>query len=144
MNYSDFSFWWILLLFSIPFFSVRAIAKSFNLWGRIFDGLGLVALSLILFYNASPTSFVVFAFELVFNYMMVLWMLKAPKFKAKLIAATVIIFNIAILAYFKYLTFFVEDVIGLIVNIPQNWQQSFPLPVSNTIPPECLFIPFKW
>jgi D-alanyl-lipoteichoic acid acyltransferase DltB (MBOAT superfamily) len=143
LNYSDFSFWWIILLFSVPFFSLRAIGKSLNLWGRIFDALGLAALSLILFENASTTSFVVLAFELVFNYLMVLWMLRSPKMQAKLIAASVIIFNVAILVYFKYLTFFVEDVVGLIINIPQNWQQSFPLPVSNRIPPGVSFYIFQ-
>jgi D-alanyl-lipoteichoic acid acyltransferase DltB (MBOAT superfamily) len=143
LNYSDFSFWWILLLFSIPFFTIRAIAKSANFWSKIGDGLGLASLSLILFYNASPASFVVFALEIVFNYVMVLWMLKSPKLQAKLIATSVIIVNVAILAYFKYLTFFVEDVVGLIVNIPQNWQQNFLIPVSKGIPPGVSFYTFQ-
>lgn len=143
LNYSDFSFWWILLLFSIPFFSLRAIAKSFNVWGKIFDALGLVALSLILFYNASPSSFVVFIFEVILNYIMVLWMLKSSKNQAKLIATIIIIIDIGILAYFKYLTFFVEDVIGLIFTLPQNWQASFPIPISKRIPPGVSFYTFQ-
>lgn len=143
MNYSDFSFWWILLIFSIPFFSLRAIAKSFNVWGKIFDALGLAFLGLVLFYNASPASFIVFIFEIIFNYLMVLWMLKTPKNQANIIATIVIIIDIAILAYFKYLTFFVEDVIGLIINIPQNWQQNFPIHVSNKIPPGVSFYTFQ-
>ena len=143
MNYSDFSFWWILLLFSIPFFTVRAIAQSFNLWGKVFDACGLMALSLILFYNASPASFVVFICEIIFNYLMVLWMLQAPKVQARLIATIVIIVNVAILAYFKYLTFFVEDVVGLIINLPPNWQASFPLPISKGIPPGVSFYTFQ-
>ena len=143
MNYSDFSFWWILLLFSIPFFSIRAIAKSANWWGKILDGLGLALLSALLLYNASPASFVVFALEIVFNYVMVLWMLKTPKVQAKFIAAIVIIVNVATLAYFKYLTFFVEDVVGLMVNIPPNWQQTFPIPVSKRIPPGVSFYTFQ-
>jgi D-alanyl-lipoteichoic acid acyltransferase DltB (MBOAT superfamily) len=128
---------------SIPFFSLRAIAKSFNFWGKIFDALGLAILGLVLFYNASPASFIVFIFEIVFNYLMVFWMLKTQKNQANIIATIIIIIDIAILAYFKYLTFFVEDVIGLIINIPQNWQQNFPIPVSNKIPPGVSFYTFQ-
>lgn len=50
MNYSDFSIWWILLDFGIPFLTVRQIAKSFNLWRDIFE----------MFRNASPSSLIHF------------------------------------------------------------------------------------
>ena len=105
MNYSDFSFWWILILFCIPFFSVRFIANSFNTWRSIFDGIGLAALSMILFFNASPSSFIIFIFEIIFNYLMVQYMLHRQGAEAKLIATIIICFNVAVLAYFKYLTF---------------------------------------
>lgn len=143
MNYSDFSFWWILLIFSIPFVSIRAIAKSFNFWPNILDAIGLAVLSLILFYKASPPSFRIFLFEVVFNYVMVLWILKVPKNQGKLIATFVIIVNIGILAYFKYLIFFVENVVGLFINIPSNWQENFIIPVSHTIPPGLSFYIFQ-
>ena len=143
MNYSDFSFWWILLYFSLTFFTVRYLAKSFNLWRGIFDSIGLAVLSLMLFFNASRSSFAVFIFEIIFNYLMVQWMLRRQGWQAKLIAAVVIIFNVTVLAYFKYLTFFVEDVIGLVVNIPDNWQQNFPIPVKNRIPPGVSFYTFQ-
>ncbi len=143
MNYSDFSFWWILLTFFIPFLTIRAIAKSFNVWGKIFDALGLATVSLILFYNASPASFIIFALEVIINYIMVYWLLKTEKDQAKLIATGLIIFNVVVLAYFKYLTFFVEDVVGLLINIPTDWKQTFPIPVSNRIPPGLSFFTFQ-
>ncbi|GBF82879.1 MBOAT family O-acyltransferase [Aphanothece sacrum] len=143
MNYSDFSFWWVLILFSVPYFTVRYIAKSFNLWRGIFDTIGVLALSLILFLNASRSSFVIFIFEVIFNYLMVWWMLRLQGGKAKLIATIVIVINIGILAYFKYLTFFVEDLLGIFLNIPDNWQQTFPIPVRNQIPPGLSFYTFQ-
>lgn len=143
MNYSDFSFWWILFLYCVPFFTVRYLAKSANLWRGVFDTVGLVFLSLLLFYNASASSCAVFVFEIVFNYLMVQWMLRCQGWQAKLIASVVIIFNIAVLAYFKYFTFFVEDVVGLVVNIPNNWEQASPIPVRNAIPPGVSFYTFQ-
>lgn len=143
MNYSDFSFWWILFGFAIPFLTIRAIAKSANFWGKICDALGLAALSLILFYNASPASLAIFIFEVIFNYVMVFWLLQSSKLQAKFIATVVIVVDIAILAYFKYLTFFVEDVVGLIFPIADNWQADFPIPVSQRIPPGVSFYTFQ-
>lgn len=143
MNYSDFSFWWILLGLGIPFLIVRAIGKSFNIWGKIFDALGIAIVSLLLFYHASPASFAIFIFEVIFNYVMVFWLLQSPKLQAKIIATVLITIDIAILAYFKYLTFFVEDVIGLIFPIADNWQKTFPIPVSNRIPPGLSFYTFQ-
>ncbi|CCQ66010.1 Probable poly(beta-D-mannuronate) O-acetylase [Crocosphaera watsonii WH 0402] len=105
MNYSDFSFWWILILFSVPFFTVRYIAQSANLWRGVFDSIGLLALSFLLFFHASRSSFIIFLGELIFNYLMVQWMLRSQGWKAKAIATVVIIINVSILAYFKLLNF---------------------------------------
>jgi alginate O-acetyltransferase complex protein AlgI len=144
VNYSDFSFWWILLLFCIPFFTVRAVGQSLNLWRGIFDAIGIATLSLLLFYNASRTSFIIFIFTIVFNYLMVKWMLRYPDQRAKLIATIAIAIDIAMLAYFKYLTFFVEDVFGLAVGgVDANWQSSFPTPVFSEIPPGVSFYTFQ-
>ena len=91
----------------------------------------------------SRSSFIIFLGELIFNYLMVQWMLRSQGWKAKAIATVVIIINVSILAYFKYLTFFVEDIIGLFINIPDNWQQSSPIPIRNTIPPGVSFYTFQ-
>lgn len=143
MNYSEFSFWLILIAFAVPYFGVRYLAKSLNLWRDSFDAIGLMVWSLLLFLNTDRTSFAVFAFDVVFNYFMVALMLRYQGWQARLIAAAVIVFDIAILAYFKYLVFFVEDVVGLFVNIPVNWQQNFPIPVKNRIPPGVSFYTFQ-
>lgn len=114
-----------------------------NLWRGFFDSLGIVSLSLLLFYNASRSSFVVFVIEIIVNYVLVQFMLKKEGNQAKLIAGFIIVFDIAILAYFKYLTFFVEDVIGLFVSVPDNWQSASPIPIRNQIPPGVSFYTFQ-
>lgn len=144
MNFSDFSFWWVLLLYSIPFLTIRYIGKSLKLWQDSFDTIGLAAMSLLLFLNASRSSFLIFAAEIIFNYFMVRLMLQRRGPQAKLIAAIVIVIDIAILAYLKYLTFFVEDVIGLVAGgAINNWQQRFPLPIFQQIPPGVSFYTFQ-
>ncbi|MEM8807343.1 MAG: MBOAT family O-acyltransferase [Cyanobacteria bacterium P01_G01_bin.38] len=143
MNFSEFSFWWVLLLVSAPFFAVRMVGKSLNLWRGAFDTVGLAALSLFLFVNASTTSFAVFVFEIVFNYLMVKWMLTQEGKRATWIATALIVFDVGVLAYFKYLTFFIEDFIGLTGAIPPDWQGSFPLPVFKSIPPGVSFYTFQ-
>ena len=128
----------------MPFFTVRYIGKSLNLWQDIFDSLGLAALSMLLFFNASRSSFIVFVFTIVFNYVMVQLMLRRQGWQARLIATLVIVFDVAILAYFKYLTFLVEDVFGLLTGgVAPNWQQDFPLPVFKSIPPGVSFYTFQ-
>lgn len=148
MNFSDFSFWWVLLLYSVLFFSAREVCKSLNLWRSSFDGIGLAAMSLILFVNASPTSFVIFLFEIVFNYLMVAWMLRQQgdnaKAKARTIATVVIVVDVAILAYFKYLNFFVEDVIGLVLpGVATSWKAQGEIPGMGAIPPGLSFYTFQ-
>lgn len=143
MNYSDFIFWWILILFSVPFLTARYLAKSFNLWRGVFDGVGLAALSLILFYYASRTSFLVFIVSLAFNYIMVWLVLKMSGWKANLLATIVIVIDILVLAYFKYFGFFVEEIIGLFVSLPPNWKELSPIPVPSQIPPGVSFYTFQ-
>jgi D-alanyl-lipoteichoic acid acyltransferase DltB (MBOAT superfamily) len=151
LNYSDFSFWWILFLFSVPFFSVRSLGKSLNLWQGVYDSVGLAVVSLILFFNASTSSFIVFFFEIILNYLMVRYMLRHQGQQAKFIATLIILFDVAVLAYFKYLVFFVEDVVGLVFNLPEQWQQAFIFPIFNRnvslvpkhIPPGVSFYTFQ-
>jgi D-alanyl-lipoteichoic acid acyltransferase DltB (MBOAT superfamily) len=143
MNFSDFSFWWVLLLYSVPFFTIRYLAKSLNLWQDTFDVIGLVVMSLVLFLNASRTSFSIFVFDVVINYVMVAWMLRLEGWKAKLLATLLIIFNVSILAYFKYLVFFVEHILGKVIAIPPHWQSYFPLLKNDYIPPGLSFYTFE-
>ncbi len=143
MNYSDFSFWWVLFLYSIPFFTVRYFGKKYNFWQDSFDSIGLAVMSLLLFSNTNKTSFVVFISEVILNYLMVAWMLRRQGWQAKAIATAIIVFDILVLAYFKYIVFFVEGFVGLLVNIPDNWQNSLPFPVKNRIPPGISFYTFQ-
>lgn len=132
-----------MLTFGVPFLAVRYLARSLNLWRDVFDAIGLATLSLFLFFNASRTSFQIFIFQLIVNYLVVAWMLRLQGWKAKLLAAALIVFDIGILAYFKYLTFFVEDVLGKIAYVPDDWQQNLPFPVKNRIPPGVSFYTFQ-
>lgn len=143
MNFSEFSFWWVLILFSVPFFTVRYIAKSLNLWQGTFDTIGLLAMSLMLFSNASRSSFLIFTCEVVFNFLMLQLILRLQGWRAQLLLGILITTNVAILAYFKYLTFFVENALGMVVSVPKDWTASFPLPVFKTIPPGVSFYTFE-
>jgi D-alanyl-lipoteichoic acid acyltransferase DltB (MBOAT superfamily) len=144
LNYSEFSFWWVLILFSIPFFTVRALGKSLNLWRDGFDGIGLAAMSLMLFFNANLSSFIIFIVEVIFNYIMVVLVLRSKGITAKILAGITIIINVGILAYFKYLKFFVVNFYDLLTGeVPQNWEASFPLPVFHSIPPGLSFYTFE-
>jgi alginate O-acetyltransferase complex protein AlgI len=141
LNFSDFSFWWILLLVGIPFFTLRYVAKSLNLWRDFLDSIGLVILSLMLFVNASPRSFIIFIVEIIFNYVMVYFMLRRRGWEAKAIATIVVAIDIGILAYFKYVDFFVQDVLGLVFGeLTQNWKG---IPGSGAIPPGISFYTFQ-
>lgn len=144
MNFSAFSFWWVLLLFSIPYFTVRSIAKSLNLWRGAFDAIGLAAMSLLLFVNASRSSFIIFVCEIIFNYLLVRLMLRQRGWQAKAIATTLIVIDIGILAYFKYLNFFVEEVLGAIVpGLATRWEAQGNLPGMGAIPPGLSFYTFQ-
>ncbi|VEP11727.1 Membrane bound O-acyl transferase MBOAT family protein [Hyella patelloides LEGE 07179] len=121
------------------------------MWQSFYDSVGLMVLSMLLFFNASASSFVVFVFEIIFNYLMVQYMLRCEGAKAKLIATLLIIFDVVVLAYFKYLIFFVEDVIGLLTNIPDTWRDGFTWQifsrnfsfVPTRIPPGVSFYTFQ-
>ncbi len=143
MNFSEFSFWWVLLLFSIPYFSVRYIAKSLQLWKGSFDTIGLAAMSLMLFVSASRSSFAIFICEIIFNYVMVRLMLRQGGWQAKAIATTLVIIDVSILAYFKYLNFLVGGVLGLVVpGLSASWQ-SQNIPGMGSIPPGLSFYTFQ-
>ncbi|WP_339327874.1 MBOAT family protein [Anabaena catenula] len=133
----------MLILFSIPYFTVRYIAKSLNLWKGAFDAFGLAAMSLLLFVNASKSSFAIFICEIIFNYIMVWLMLRQEGWKSKAIATVVVAIDIGILAYFKYLNFFIEDILGLVVpGLSENWQ-SRNIPGLGSIPPGLSFYTFQ-
>lgn len=108
MNFTEFSFWWWLLLMIVPLLAVRQLAKSWNLWQSSYDSIGLMVLSLTLFWNAARSSFLIFAFELLFNYGMVRLMQRQQGSRAKIIGAITIAIDFAILIYYKYLEFFVK------------------------------------
>lgn len=52
MNFTEFSFWWILFVIGTSFLVFRYVVKQLGLWKDVYDRLALSAISLILFYNA--------------------------------------------------------------------------------------------
>lgn len=144
MNFTEFSFWWLLVLFIVPLLSVRFLGKRLKLWQDDYDRIGLMLLSLMLFYNASSKSFIIFAFEIIFNYAMVWLMLRRRGWEAQVIAVVVIAIDVAILAYFKYLNFFLEDLLGLAVRgVGGNWGGDVAIPGVRAIPPGLSFYTFE-
>ncbi len=104
----------------------------------------MLVMSLMLFSNASRASFIIFVVDVVFNYLIIKLMISSTeKEKAKLIAGIGITLNVALLAYFKYLTFFVEKVVGLFFHVGSNWEPTFPIPVFHSIPPGVSFYTFE-
>lgn len=144
MNFTEFSFWWLLFFLIVPLLSIRYVGKRLKLWKDDYDRISLMLLSLVLFFNASHTSFIIFAFEIVFNYAMVCLMLRRRGGEAKMIAVAVIVIDVAILAYFKYLHFFLQDVFGLAVRgIGGSGLGDVAIPGVRAIPPGLSFYTFE-
>lgn len=144
MNFTEFSFWWLLFLFVVPLLGVRYIGQRLKIWQDDYDRIGLMLLSLMLFYNASQKSFIIFAFEIIFNYAMVWLMLRRKGWEAHLIAVAVIVTDVAILAYFKYLHFFLQDVLGLAIKeAGGNWGGDVSIPGVRAVPPGLSFYTFE-
>ena len=74
MNFSEFSFWWTFGLLSMVIFGVRGGLIWKGWWRPGWDAVALAVLSMALFINAARTSAIIFGFEVLFTYGMVLWM----------------------------------------------------------------------
>ncbi|MGA1411285.1 MAG: hypothetical protein ACO37W_16285, partial [Prochlorotrichaceae cyanobacterium] len=61
MNFTEFSFWWILLSLGLPFLGIRWLCQKFTTWSPKSDRIALVFLSLFLFWNAAHNSFIILA-----------------------------------------------------------------------------------
>ncbi len=70
-------------------------------------------------------------------------MVRAEGWKPKAILTAIVVWNISVLAYFKYIVFFIEGVIGLFVSLPADWQKSFFIPLPQRIPPGVSFFTFE-
>ena len=144
MNFTEFSFWWWLVLMIVPLLGVRQLSRYLNFWQPSYDRIGLMVLSLTLFLNAAHSSFVIFGFELIFNFQMVQLMQRQKGSRAKIIAGITIAIDLAILIYFKYLDFFVEEVFGLAVgDLPDVWNKNTEIPGIIGIPPGISFYTFQ-
>ena len=141
MNFTEFSFWWWLLVMIIPLLAIRQLTKYLNFWQPSYDRIGLTMLSLTLFWNAAHSSFIIFVFELLLNYKMVRLMQRQQGSRAKIIAAITIFIDLTILIYYKYLDFFVEEIFGLAVGgVSDGGNDSIAI---SGIPPGISFYTFQ-
>ena len=120
MNFTEFSFWWFLLIIGVPAFTLRSISKKLEFWPDNADAYLLALLSLSLFWNAARDSFLIFALEITFNYLAVQIMLRLPINKAKYLALGIIVLDLGILAYYKYINFFLGELLEPIL-LALNW-----------------------
>lgn len=128
----------------VPLLGARYVGQRLKIWQDDYDRIGLMLLSLLLFYNASNKSFIIFAFEVIFNYAMVWLILRRQGWEARAIAIAVIIIDVAILAYFKYLHFFLQDVLGMAIKgAGGNWGGDVAIPGVRAVPPGLSFYTFE-
>jgi alginate O-acetyltransferase complex protein AlgI len=114
LNFTEFSFWWTVTLIGLPLVLLRALVRKLGLWHPAWDRVSLAVLSLALFYNASPTSLVILAVEIVVNFLALNILQRLPRERRVWLVALVAATDILILGYFKYLEFLVGDLLTLI------------------------------
>jgi D-alanyl-lipoteichoic acid acyltransferase DltB (MBOAT superfamily) len=143
MNFTEFSFWWILVVIGAPFLIFRCFFKRLGLWGDVYDRLALSALSLLLFWNAASSSFVIFVSELAFNYFAIRLLQHIDRGKS-IIVACVIVIDLLVLIHFKYIDFIVSNSFGLISpNYTEVLRDNFDFFKRGSIPPGISFYTFQ-
>ncbi len=142
MNFADFSFWWSLTLLSCAFLLIRRIGQTLKLWSPICDQLSLLVISLSIFWNAAKVSFLIFAFEVIFNYVMVCLIQDSQGWRAKVLAILTISVDLSILFYFKYLTFLFQDILGITI-VSLSSTQPEQTSIIQKIPPGISFYTFE-
>lgn len=140
MNFTDFAFWWALGLLGLVSWTVIGLARLLGLWREAYDKAALLVVSLALFFNASPISFVILVCELAFNFAMVRVIARADSHFARLGTVAAIIVNLSVLAYFKYLDFFTAAVGGA---LPLATLAQYSTISRATIPPGISFYTFQ-
>jgi len=112
MNFTEFSFWYVIAVVGLALFVVRLLLKMAGIGGSTTDKTLLAVLSLALFYNASQTSFVIFVIQITVNYLLVYGVLiRVPQRWTGTVIAVIVGGNIGLLSYFKYANFLVQDVL---------------------------------
>ena len=118
MNFTEFSFWWLLAVVGGPLLLVRSAAGYAGLWRDRSDAVVLFALSSVLFWNASPISFSIHVLELLLNYAVFRALPRVSRRAGYVLSGFAIGFDLAVLAYFKYADFLLYDVAGFVRGHP--------------------------
>jgi D-alanyl-lipoteichoic acid acyltransferase DltB (MBOAT superfamily) len=140
MNFTEFSFWWLLAIVGVPLLLARAAARRVGVWRDSLDPVVLFVLSSVLFWSASPVSFAIHIIELLLNYAVFCALPYVARRTGYVLAGFAIALDLSVLAYFKYADFLVHDVVGLIV--PSAASAGRLTPVAG-LPPGISFYTFQ-
>lgn len=143
MNFTEFSFWWVLFSIGAPVLVLRAGLLAFRMWPEGGDRTVLLFMSLVLFWNAAPSSFLIFAAELCINYAALRLMVRQNDWRRYAIATFIIVLDVSVLAYFKYLDFLFNDFLAVL--IPGMGSEARPEILQGVagIPPGISFYTFQ-
>ncbi|MCC7418386.1 MAG: MBOAT family protein [Acidobacteria bacterium] len=140
MNFTQFSFWWILAVVGGPALLARTLMLRAGLWRDRHDAVLLFALSSVLFWSASPFSFTIHLAELLVNYAVFRALPRVGRRSAYALAGAAIALDLSVLAYFKYADFLVRDVAGLLFAVRANPGGAID---ASTLPPGISFYTFQ-
>lgn len=145
MNFTEFSFWWFLFILGVPLLIFRSIGKRIHLWQDNYDRVALMLFSLSLFWVTAAYSFIIFITEIIFNYVMIRILQRNRGWREQTIATTVIVVDLSILIYYKYLIFFTTSLQKLILlHVADQWYVKILMPeAGNTIPLGISFFTFQ-
>lgn len=120
MNFTEFSFWWLLASVGAPMLLLRVAAVRAKVWRDRYDAVLLFVLSSVLFWGASPISFTIHLVELLLNYAVFRALPHVSRRTGYTLAGLAVALDLSVLAYFKYADFLVHDVAGLLFTVRQN------------------------
>ena len=140
MNFTEFSFWWLLIVLGGPALLVRAAARRAGGWCGRHDAVLLFALSSALFWAASPVSFTIHLVELLLNYAVFRALPHVSRRSGYALAGAAIALDLSVLAYFKYADFLLRDVGGLLFTIRSNPGGQMD---ASALPPGISFYTFQ-
>lgn len=114
MNFTEFSFWWTLCVVGLPLAATRFLLIRLGFRLDVLDRVVLAVLSLGLFFNASAPSFVILCIEIMVNFGA---LRLSQKLRGRARTALVVVVatgDLLVLAYFKYLGFFLGDFLNVV------------------------------
>jgi D-alanyl-lipoteichoic acid acyltransferase DltB (MBOAT superfamily) len=141
VDFTEISFWLALITIGVPLLLIRYLCVKANLYSFYVDKIALLVISLFLFINASSSSFIIFAIEIIVNYVAIKRIISFPSQRRSLLGAIVILFDVGILCYFKYFDFLLQNTLLSIT--PTSLEQYLVRPKAQNIPLGISFYTFQ-